>query len=98
MSTITLSMRLDTVEARRLAEAAKASGIERSAFFKRALRRGAKDIMIEQAFDEYRRGNVTLSRAAELAGVSMHDLLVRMESAGVELNYTVKDLEKDLRP
>jgi len=96
MGTTTLSMRVETSEARRLAEAARASGMERSAFLKSALRRGAKDLLIEQVMADYRRGDISLSRAAELAGISLHDLLIRMEPLGVELNYSAKDLEKDL--
>ena len=98
MQTVTISMRLRKDEVSQLAEAAQQSGMERPTFLKRALRRGAHDMMFERACDAYRRGEATLSRSAELAGLSLRDMLLQMRSANLELNYTADDLEKDLRP
>lgn len=98
MQTVILSMRLPKKEAGQLGEAAKASGMERSAFVRRALRRGAEDLRFEQACDAYRRGDASLSRAAELAGIEFRDMIVRLRAAGLDLNYQLADLEQDLRP
>ena len=98
MSTVTISMRLHKEEVGQLAEAARKSGMERPAFLKQALRRGAQDLMLEQACDAYRRGEVTLSCAAEQAGLGLRDMLLRLRGAAVDLNYSVADLEKDLSP
>jgi predicted HTH domain antitoxin len=38
-----------------------------------------------------------LSRAAEIAGIGLRDMMLKMQDADLELNYTVEDLEKDLR-
>ena len=97
MQTVTISMRLQKAEVCQLAEAARLSGMERPTFLKRALRRGAQEMMLAKACDAYRRGEATLSRAAELAGLDLRDMLLRLRSADLELNYTVEDLEKDLR-
>ena len=97
MQTVTISMRLQRDEVGQLAEAARQSGMERSTFLKRALRRGAQDMMFEKACDAYRRGEATLSRAAEMAGVSLRDMLLRLRGADLQLNYTAEDLDKDLR-
>ena len=97
MQTVTISMRLQKDEVGQLAEAARQSGMERPTFLKRALRRGAQDMMLEKACDAYRRGEATLSRAAELAGLTLRDMTLRLRNADLELNYTVEDLEKDLR-
>jgi len=98
MQAVTISMRLPKSEVGRLVDAARASGMERSTFLKRALRRGAQDLMFEKACDAYRHGEVTLSRAAELAGVGLRDMMLRLRGADLALNYTQEDLEKDLRP
>ncbi len=98
MPTMTLSMRLPKQELNHLFNAANDSGMERSAFLKSALRRGAHSLMIERAAQAYREGTVTLSRAAEMAGMSQHDFITRMPSAHLELNYTTEDLAQDLRP
>lgn len=97
MSTITISLRLPRSEVGRLEELAHELGSERSAFLRRALQRGAADLMFERACQAYRDGEATLSRAAEMAGVSLRDMMQKMRHAGLELNYGVDDLAKDLR-
>jgi predicted HTH domain antitoxin len=98
MKTATLSMRLPKSEIQQLAAAATLGGLDRSAFLKHALRRGARDLMLEQAVEAYRRGTVTLSRAAEMAGLNLRDFMARMRSANLELAYSLDDLAKDIRP
>ncbi len=98
MKTVTLSMRLPRSEVEGLVHAAAQSGLDRSAFLKHALRRGARDLMLEQAADAYRCGAATLSRAAEMAGLGLRDFLARMRGIGLEMNYSPEDLTRDLQP
>ncbi|NCC94534.1 MAG: hypothetical protein EOM10_14865 [Opitutae bacterium] len=98
MKTATVSMRLPQSEIQQLVTAAALGGLDRSAFLKHALRRGARDLMLEQAVGAYRRGAATLSRAAEMAGLSLRDFMARMRSANLELTYSLDDLAKDLHP
>ena len=97
MSTVTVSLRLPKSEVARLEELAKRMGSERPAFLRRALQRGAADLMFERACQEYRDGEATLSRAAEIAGLTLRDFLHRMKSGDLELNYGVDDLARDLQ-
>lgn len=97
MKSVTVSMRLSAVEAKRLERQAREMGIERPTFLKRALRRGACDLLFERGCEAYRRGEVTLSHAAEIAGLSLRDMIVRMQRANLELSYGVDDLASDLR-
>jgi len=46
--------------------------------------------------EAYRAGTVTLSRAAEMAGVNIWDFLACMPDRDLELHYGVDDLEADL--
>ncbi len=97
MKSVTVSLRLSTAEAERLERQAREMEIERPTFLKRALRRGAADLLFERGCEAYRRGEVTLSRAAEMAGLSLRDMIVRMQRADLELSYGVADLARDLR-
>jgi predicted HTH domain antitoxin len=40
---------------------------------------------------------VTLSRAAELAGIATWDFIARMGAQQLDLHYDVEDFEQDLR-
>ena len=96
--TTTLSMRLPTREVARLEKLAREQGTERSAFLKQALQRGVESLVFERACQAYRNGEATLSRAAEMAGLSLQEMMHRLRSAGLELNYGPDDLAEDLKP
>ena len=97
MKTVTVSVRLPQDEVARLELLAQELGTERSALLKRALRQGVESLMFERACQAYRAGEATLSRAAELAGLSLGDMVARLRGADLELNYGIEELEKDLR-
>ena len=97
MSTVTISLRLPRSEVGRLEELARELGSERPAFLRRALQRGAADLMFERACQAYRDDDATLSRAAEMAGLSLRDMMRKLRQADLELSYGVDDLAKDLQ-
>ncbi len=96
MATVTLSTRLAKEEARKIDELAASLGLDRGAVLKQLIRKGLKEIQIERALDAYRRGTITLSRAAEIAELSLRDILLRLPEASLELNYDVEELRRDL--
>jgi predicted HTH domain antitoxin len=96
MATVTLSVRIDKREAGDLERLAKELGLERSACLKQLIRRGFADVQFERACDLYQRREVTLSRAAEIAGLGLRDMVLRMSRTGMELNYDTKALARDL--
>ena len=98
MGTVTVSLRLPESEVSRLESTAQALGIDRSTLLRWAVRRGASALLLEWAFDAYRRGDVTLSRAAEIAGLSLRDMILKLRDQDAELNYGPEDLAADLRP
>jgi predicted HTH domain antitoxin len=98
MQTVTMSMRLPKAEAEKLAQVARETGVDRSTLLKRAVRRGTRDLLFDEACRAYRADEATLSRAAEIAGLGLRDMILRLRAADLELNYAVEDLEKDLQP
>jgi predicted HTH domain antitoxin len=98
MKTVTVSVRLPEDDAARLESAAEGMGVERSTFLRWAVRRGAQALMLECACDAYRKGEVTLSRAAEVANLSLRDMMLKMHDQGVELSYGLDDFATDLQP
>ena len=96
MSTVTFSTRLAKKEARKIDQLAANLGLDRGALLKQLIRKGLKEIQTERALDGYRRGTITLSRAAEIAELTLRDILLRMPEESVELNYDVRELRRDL--
>jgi predicted HTH domain antitoxin len=96
MATVTLSTRLAKEEARKIDELAANLGLDRGAVLKQLIRKGLKQIQIETALDGYRHGTITLSRAAEIAELTLRDILLRLPEESIELNYDVRELHRDL--
>ncbi len=96
MSTVTLSTRLAEEEARKIDELAGQLGLDRGSLLKQLIRKGYRDVQVETALSAYRQGTVSLSRAAEMAELSLRDILLRLPEESIELNYSVADLSRDL--
>jgi predicted HTH domain antitoxin len=56
-----------------------------------------RDLRIELALALYTRGNLSLGKAAEVAEVSVSELMRQMGDREIPLNYDAADLEHDLR-
>jgi predicted HTH domain antitoxin len=96
MATATVSARLDAEELEALDSLASVSHIDRSTLVKILLRRGMKMLALERAVAAYRAEEVTLSRAAEMSGVSVREFLSQMGGHAIELHYDVEELQEDL--
>lgn len=96
MGTVTLSTRLTSDETQKIDDLASDLGLDRSALLKQLIRKGYMEFQTRRVLDHYRRGSITLSRAAEIAGLSLRDILLRLPEESVELNYDLKELQRDL--
>jgi predicted HTH domain antitoxin len=54
-----------------------------------------KDNQTGKALDAYRQGTITLSRAAEIAKLSLRDILLRLSEESIELNYDLRELQRN---
>jgi len=92
-----LSVRVPREVLRWLDELAKLEGRERGEVVREILAQGVRERRVELALRLYREGRVTLWRAAELAGLSLWEMVGELEKRGVEVQYGLRELEEDLR-
>lgn len=52
---------------------------------------------LERACEAYRRGEVTLSRAAEIADLSIREMIIKLRDQDVTLSYGPDELATDLQ-
>jgi predicted HTH domain antitoxin len=97
MPTTTISARLDTDEAALIESLAEEEGCDRSTLIKSLLRRGIRALRLEKSVASYTAEEMTLSRAAEAAGISIWDFLALMPAKKLDLHYDVVEFEEDLR-
>lgn len=71
-------------------------GADRAEVLRRLIRRGLTEWRKEKALDRLEDHEITLRQAAEVAGVSYVEMLTLAGEAGLDIGYTVDDLEQDL--
>ena len=97
MATTTVSTRLEEEECALLDSLAEREFLDRSALIKSVLRRGIRDLSLKHAMASYQAGEITLSKASELTGLSLWDLHDHMGRSDICLNYGAAELEDDLK-
>lgn len=80
---IQVNIRLDRALLDELDELAGADRVDRSEMARRLLETGMTGHRMERALREYRKGNVSAWKAAEIAGVSLYEMLDRIHDDGV---------------
>lgn len=92
-----LQVRLGEADAEGLDELARELGLTRSEAARRALAEGMKRLRMERALGRYLEGEITLSRAAEDAGVTIGEMADVAAERGIPyFRYPPEELRRDL--
>lgn len=81
-------------EVDRLAERLKT---DRSEALRRFIERGLREARIDDALGLLRQRKVSMGRAAEMAGVSLYEMLDLAREKGIPSGYGPDDLDRDIR-
>ncbi|MEM1507004.1 MAG: UPF0175 family protein [Thermoproteota archaeon] len=92
-----VSARLPKEMVRFIEEIAREERVDKSTILERALEHYLREWRLNKAVELYRDGSVTLSRAAEIAGVSIWEMIDVLAQKKVTLQYSVEDFEEDLK-
>jgi len=86
------------------AEAAEAIGfftrqehLDRSTLVRQLLLSALEEKKIEYALQQYKEGEITIGKAAEVAGVPLRKMMRIASAQGIPFQYSVSDLEKDFK-
>lgn len=80
-------------EVERLAEEMK---VDRSELIRRLLGSALREKRVDGAIGAYREGRVTLWRAAEMAGLSLREMMELVREKRIPVSYTLEDLRRDI--
>ena len=56
-----------------------------------------RDRRVQRALDKYGQGSITLHRAAELAGISIYEMIAILEERKIPYRYDLSDLEEHVK-
>ena len=69
--------------------------VDKSSIVRRALEKGLNEELKRLALNLYVERKVSLAKAAEIAEISIRDMIELIKERGISLNMTVEDLKKD---
>ena len=93
----TVTTRVDGDLLRDIKFFAKEEGLDRSAEIRRLLSRDIKQNKVEYALQRYKEKQITIGKAAEIAGIHLREMMILASEKGIDFQYSEKDLEEDFR-
>ena len=96
-ATEVVSARLPKVMVKIIEEIAREEKVDKSTILNRALDHYIREWKLRKAIESYREGLITLSRAAEIAGVSIWEMIDILAERKIQPQYDIEDLEEDLK-
>ena len=94
MSSRAVTARLKDELLKEIQKMAREESIDRSSAIQRLLKIGLREYKTKRALNLYREGKVTLWRAAELAGVSLREMMDTIKARDIPYQYDVEALEE----
>ena len=96
MSSRPVTARLKMELLKEIQEMAKEESIDRSSAIQRLLKIGLREYRMEKALNLYRDGKVTLWKAAEIAGVSLREMMEAIKARDIPYQYDFETLEENV--
>ena len=76
---------------------ANKENIGKTIALRKVLDKGLKDIKLEYALEQYKKGRITLMKAAEMSDMSLWEILDIVRDRRIPIHYTLKDAEEDIK-
>jgi len=92
-----ISARLSKDRVKLVEEIAHEEKVDKSTILDRALEQYTREWALKKALELYRNGTITLSRAAEIAGLSIWEIIDALEKRKIVLQYDAEDFEEDMK-
>ncbi len=91
-----MNLRLDDDLIKEFEELAEQENLDRSALVKKILIEGLQNERLNFAIQKYMLKEISIERAAEIAKISLHEMILKMSQLGVPSNLTLEDFKKIL--
>lgn len=82
---------------RELDSIAKEQGLDRATLIRQLLINGVKEYKVKLAVELYRAEKISIGNAAEIAGVSIWEIVGILRGQGVSLAYRISDAREEIR-
>lgn len=93
-----IAFRLPLEIEREIEKFASLEDTDKSKIIRGFLLKGIREKKIENSLKQYQKGRVSLSKAAELSGISLWEMIDIVRERKIPAQYGMKELEEDLEP
>lgn len=93
----TISVRIPREELKEIENISKHENATRSAVLREALRKGIKEKLLELALKKFQENEVSISKAAKIAGIPLTKFLDILFEKKINLHYDLEDLREDAK-
>lgn len=90
-----VGVRFDDEMLERLEKLSKEENTDRSTIIRNLVEEGYRRHMADKAAEKYRKGEITLSKAAEKAGLTVWEMQKHLVENGFTSEYSIKNLEQE---
>ena len=90
-----VTTRVDDKDAKELADIERAEKSDRAVVVRKLISIGMREWKIEHALKKLMNREVSIRKAAEIAGTTYSDMLDLMAKRNIDIGYSAKDLESD---
>jgi len=90
-----IAARFPKSSVKKLEKIAEEEQVDKSTVIARALQQYIRDWRLERALSLYREGKVTLWKAAEIAEVSLWEMIDIVKQRKIPMQYTVEEFKED---
>lgn len=91
-----VGMRLDNRFLKKIEELGKEESLDRSTAMRLLLEEGYRNHVKKRAAEQYRAGRLTISKAAEKAGITVWEMEQALIAFGFKSQYSIQDLKEEL--
>ncbi len=91
-----MNLRLEEKLIKEFEELAKHENLDRSSLVKKILIEGLQQERLNFVIQKYLLKEISLERAAEIAKISIHELILKVSQLGIPSNLTLDDFRKIL--
>ena len=92
-----VSVRLDEKTVKEVKDLEKEMRADRSEVIRRLLDQAIKEQKLKRALALLREQKISIGKAAELASLTIYEMIALAETHDIKLGYAQKDLERDLK-
>lgn len=95
--TKSIGVRIDEDLLERIEKIKKEDNLDRSTVIRKLLEKGYEDYILERTAKKYKKGEITISKAAEIANTTIWEMQKYLTDQGYQSEYTIKDLKKETK-